>query len=194
MVSHPSFLALSALLAFVAFQRLVELRKSARNTEALVRMGGVEHARAQVPWMKALHTGWLLAIPVEVVLLERPSTTWLAVPAFLLFLVGQGLRLSAMRALGPRWTVRVIVLPGEPPVNEGIFRRLRHPNYLGVALEIAALPLLHGAWLTTLFFSAANGAFLFWRIRAEEAALEEAGRYREAMGNRPLFLPRVFGG
>ncbi len=36
---------------------------------------------------------------------------------------------------------------------------------------MAALPLLHGAWLTAAVFSAANGLVLRVRIREEEAAL-----------------------
>ncbi len=194
MVTQATFLALVAIVALVALQRLAELRTSARNAARLRAMGAVERAERQVPWMQAMHGSWLLAIPIEVLAFERPFTMWVAGPALLIFMMGQALRFAAMHALGPRWTVRVLVLPGEPPVLEGIFRRLRHPNYLGVALEIVALPMLHGAWITALVYTAANGAFLVWRIRAEEAALDEAGRYREAMGDRPLFLPRVFGG
>lgn len=194
MVSAPTFLALVAVIALVSLQRLAELRTSARNAARLRAMGGVEHARSQVPWMQALHGAWLVAIPLEVLALERPFAMWVAGPALVIFMIGQTLRFAAMHALGARWTVRVMTLPGEPPVLEGIFRRLRHPNYLGVVLEIAALPMLHGAWITALVFTAANAVFLWRRIVAEEAALDEAGRYREAMGDRPLFVPRVLGG
>jgi methyltransferase len=86
------------------------------------------------------------------------------------------LRYAAMRRLGARWTVRVMVIPGAPRVTDGIYRYMRHPNYLGVAIEIASLPLVHSAWVTSLSFSALNALLLWWRIRAEEAALEAAGR------------------
>ncbi|MDE0883561.1 MAG: isoprenylcysteine carboxyl methyltransferase, partial [Myxococcota bacterium] len=48
---------------------------------------------------------------------------------------------------------------------------LRHPNYLGVVLEIAALPLIWGCWRSALFFSLANGLLLKHRIGVEEEAL-----------------------
>ena len=53
----------------------------------------------------------------------------------------------------------------------GPYRFLRHPNYLAVALEVAALPVALGAWLTALAGSALNGALMARRIPCEEAAL-----------------------
>lgn len=183
MVTLAAFVVLVLL---VAGQRVAELVRSARNERALLAEGAVEHAPEQMPVMRALHAGWLVAMPLEVWLLDRPLVPWLAALALALFALGQLLRWSAMRALGPRWTVRVLVLPGRPAVRGGIFEHVRHPNYAGVILELAALPLVHGAWITAALFSAANALLLAWRIRAEEAALRSAGAY--AM-DRPRFFP-----
>lgn len=183
--------AFISLVAIVAVQRLWELLRSRRHERALLARGGREHARGQMPWMSALHASWLLAMPLEVVLFGREASMGLAIAAGLVFLAGQGLRLAAMSALGERWTVRVITVPGAPPVDRGIFRWLRHPNYLGVVLEIAALPLVHGAWLTALLWSVANGALLFARIRAEESALRTDNDYDAGLGDRPRFVPRL---
>ena len=173
MVSRAVFLAL---VAVVAMQRLVELRRSARNEASLRRRGAVERAAGQMPWMRAIHALWLVGCVAEVLLVASLPPLWVTVVAGVAFVVGQGLRLSAMRALGRRWTVRVLVLPGAPPVSRGVFRVLRHPNYLGVALEIAALPAVHGAWITAITFSIANGLLMRRRIRAEERALARIGR------------------
>jgi methyltransferase len=78
--------------------------------------------------------------------------------------------------LGGRWTTRIVVLPEEPLVTGGPYRLLRHPNYLSVAAEIAALPLVHTAWLTALAASLANAALLRVRIATEETALAGAAR------------------
>jgi methyltransferase len=64
-----------------------------------------------------------------------------------------------------------MTVPDEPLVNRGIYRHLRHPNYLGVALEILGVPLLHTAYVTAFLGSIANAFLLFTRIRAEEKAL-----------------------
>jgi methyltransferase len=181
--------AFVCLLACVVVQRLLELRISKRNEATLREEGATEHAPEQMPWMIALHAGWLVCTLLEVLLFQRPFRLWLGLLALLVFCAGQALRLFAIQALGDRWTVKVITLPGAPAISDGIFRYLRHPNYLGVVLEIAALPLVHGAWFSALVFSILNGILLRARIRAEEQALRESGDYDERFALRPRFIP-----
>lgn len=160
-----------ALVLAVAAQRLVEVRISRRHVNALKANGAVEHAAHQVPVMVAVHTAWLIACLVEPLMANRPIVPALSMAALLLLVAGQALRWAARRALGPRWTVPIITLPGAPRVTTGPFRYLNHPNYLGVVLEIAALPLVHTAWVTAGVFTLANALLLTWRINAEERAL-----------------------
>lgn len=159
------------LIVGVAGQRLAEVRQSRRFESALKARGGVEHAPAQLRVMVVLHTAWLLSSIAEPLLLARPFSLPLAASAFSVFLLGQFLRYSGRRALGERWTVSIVTLPGAPMVTSGIFQYLRHPIYVGVALEIAALPLIHSAWITAVVFSVLNGLVLTWRIAEEERAL-----------------------
>jgi methyltransferase len=169
----------TALVLFVAGERAIELERSRRNEAWIRARGGREHAPWQMPWMRALHAAWLLSSILEVWLERRPFVPWLAALAAVAFLGGQALRFTAMRTLGVRWTVRVMTIPGAPRVDRGIYRYVRHPNYLGVALEIVALPLIHSAYVTAAVFTVLNGLLLRRRIRAEEAAL------RGATGARP---------
>ncbi len=166
-----SRLLYTLLVAGVAVQRLLELRVARRHRLALLARGGVEVAPRHYRAMVVLHTGFLLACPLEVWCLRRPFRPALAAAMGALFLAAQALRYWAMSALGERWTTRIVCLPGAPLVAGGPYRFLRHPNYLAVAVEMAALPLLHGAWLTAAVFSAANALVLRVRIRHEEAAL-----------------------
>ena len=199
MVTMPSALGPASvvffllLVALVAVQRIWELARSRRHEVSLRARGARESAGGQMAWMRALHTAWLVAIPIEVVLLDRPFEAPLALAAFVVFLCGQALRLAAMHALGDRWSVKVLTVPDAPPISGGIFRFIRHPNYLGVVLEIAALPMIHGAWLTAVAFSAANALLLVVRIRAEEAALRRDNAYDEGLGDRPRWFPRLWG-
>jgi methyltransferase len=156
--------------ALIAAQRLVELRVSRRHEQELRASGGIEYGAGHYPVMVGLHTAWLVSMVGEVFVFNRPFLAGLFVPALALFLAGQALRYSAILTLGSRWTVRVLVLPGKPLIRDGIYRYFRHPNYLGVALEILTAPLLHSAYLTALVFSLANAVFLNHRIRVEEAA------------------------
>ncbi|HEX5807853.1 MAG TPA: isoprenylcysteine carboxylmethyltransferase family protein [Anaerolineales bacterium] len=172
-------------------QRLAELRLSARHDRRILALGGREHAPGQFRVMRWMHIAWFFAMLAEVFSLQRPFQPALALVASLGFLAGQALRYAAIHTLGERWTVRVMTLPGAKPVSQGIYRFIRHPNYLGVMLEIAAVPLLHSAYLTAIFFSIANALVLAWRIRTEETALKEQNNYEQAFAGRPRFLPRL---
>lgn len=163
--------AFAGLVALLAVQRLLELRLSARHEVALRARGALEAGAGLMPWMRALHAGWLVAMPLEVFLLDRPFVGALAIIGAIGLAAGQALRYAAIRTLGERWTVRVLVLPGASLVRRGLYRRLRHPNYLGVVLEIAFVPLIHTAWATALGFSVLNALVLAARIRTEDAAL-----------------------
>jgi methyltransferase len=182
-----------AIVALVGVQRLWELRKSRVHELAILKAHGREHAPGQMAAMRALHGAWLIAMVVEVLGLHRPFHAAIALFALIVFAVGQALRIAAMRALGDRWTVKIMTLPGVPSVEQGIFRWLRHPNYLGVALEIFALPLVHDAWLTSVCFTLANAALLRARILAEEKALTLDRNYDALLVERPRFLPRLHG-
>ena len=174
----------------LAGQRLLELRLSRRNERALQAQGASEYGAEQFRWMRLLHSAWFASMLAELFLLKRPFRPRLAGVAAVLTALGQAFRYVAIRTLGSRWTVRIFVLPGSKPVSGGIYRYLRHPNYLGVMLEIAAVPLLHSAYLTSIVFSLANALLLRARIRAEEAALMRAGGYRLLSG-RPRFILRL---
>jgi methyltransferase len=179
------------LVVMVALQRSAELRVSKRNEAYLQRLGAVEHSPGHFVAMQLLHGTWLASCLLEIKLVH-PAFHWqLAVPALVIFVMGQALRLSAMRTLGWRWSVRIYTVPSLRPVTTGIYRYLRHPNYLGVALEMAALPLVHGAWRTALIYTVLDAAVLAVRIRAEERALEQGGGYRESFATLPRLLPRL---
>ena len=80
--------------------------------------------------------------------------------------------------LGPRWTTRIIVLPGSALVSNGPYRLVSHPNYLVVVGEIATLPLCLGLPWIALIFSAANAILLSIRIRAENHRVDRIGPCR----------------
>ena len=154
-----------AILSFVTLQRLGELLVARRNTRALLARGAYEVGAGHYPLIAAVHLLWL-------------ATLWwlapgrpIAWPLIGLFLVLQGARLWVLATLGPRWTTRIIVLPGAPLVASGPFRFVRHPNYWVVAGEIALLPLAFGLWQVALLFSLLNALVLTIRIRVEDRAL-----------------------
>jgi len=190
MVSRRAFTVFVLLLGL---QRLLELRLSRQNERYILDRGGREAAPQQMWWMKAIHAGWVVSMPLEVYLFKRPFQPGLAFFAAIFFAAGQALRYAAIRTLGRHWTVRVMTIPGESLVRHGIYRYLRHPNYLGVVFEIAAAPLLHGAYLTSILFSILNAAMLSRRIRVEQHALARAGEvlFPTVEPEAAITLPRL---
>ncbi len=153
------------ILILVTLQRVGELWLSKRNTQRLLEQGAREHSPAHYPLIVAVHVLWLLALwwlapgrPVD--------GFWLA-----FFVATEIFRIWVLATLGPRWTTRIIVLPGAPLVRRGPYRWVNHPNYLVVVFEIAVLPLVFGLWPVALIFSLLNAAALAIRIRAENQAL-----------------------
>ena len=159
------------LVVAVAALRLMELKTSRRNIAALKAKGGVEKGASLYPWMVAVHTGFLLSCVLEVWLVDRPWIPWLGASMSLVFAAGMTLRHWTIRTLGALWSTRVVYVAADPLVASGPFRWLRHPNYVGVVLEIFSLPLIHTAWLTAVVFSAANAVVVYRRIRIENEVL-----------------------
>jgi len=161
---------LALFLALVIVQRAGELALSARNARRLRARGARESGAGHFPLLVLVHVLFPLGLAGEVLLLgARPgplAPLWLA-----LWLAAQALRYAAVRALGERWNVRIWVLPGAPLVHSGPYRFLRHPNYVAVAAELLAAPLIFGAWRTALGISLLNLVALRIRIRAENEAL-----------------------
>ena len=163
------------LLFLLAVQRGAELLLASSNVAQLRRQGAREVGAAHYPVMVGLHVLWFAAM-----LWERChftvggcSTTMLLGWAMLGW--GQGLRWWTITTLGRRWTTRILVLPGAPVVQRGPFRLVRHPNYLGVWLEIVGVPLIGGCWRSALIMGVLHTAFLIFRMRVEIRALREHG-------------------
>jgi len=168
-----SRIAYTVLIALIAIQRVWELGVSTRHFRALKARGAVEVGGGHYPWMVTLHTAFLVSCVTEVWLLDRPWRPVLAVFAMLILGSAVMLRWWTLTTLGDRWTTRVLVVPGEELVSSGPYRWLRHPNYLVVVMEIAAIPMIHCAWLTAAVFTTANLVLLRERIRVEEGALSQ---------------------
>lgn len=162
------------LVGLVAVERVIELVLSERNARALLARGGVERGRGHYPVMVALHAALLVGCALEPWGTEPALSTRVAMPMVILALGAQALRWWAIATLGPRWSTRVVVVPGEPRITGGPYGFLPHPNYLAVVVEGLALPLACSAWLTAALFTVGNLALLAVRIRAEDAALDEA--------------------
>lgn len=184
-------LIFTAIVVAVIVQRLLELRLSQRHVATLLAQGGQVQSDNLLSWVKTLQICWWLAMLAEVWWLDRPFIPGLAVAAFFLVIVGQILRYWSMQALGQRWTLPIVTVPNQPAIATGVYRYLRHPNWLGVILEIAALPLIHSAYWTALGFAIANALIMHQRIQTEETALSGTSNYAQIFAHTPRLMPKL---
>ena len=99
------------------------------------------------------------------------------------------LRWWVIATLGPHWNVRVVRSMDLGVVTSGPYRFVRHPNYVAVFVELLALPLVHGAYLTSIAGALLHVAVLRRRITLEESVLMADPAYRRAFEGKPRFLP-----
>ncbi|MEE6138447.1 isoprenylcysteine carboxyl methyltransferase family protein [Mycobacterium sp. 050128] len=158
-------------IALIGVERLIGLVVAHRNAQWALAHGGKEFGHDHFPAMVSLHALLLASCVVEVWALGRPFVPWLGWPMLTVVALSCVVRWRCAAALGRHWNPRLIVIPGAPLVRRGPYRWVRHPDYIAVVAEVAALPLIHSAWLTAIVFSIANAVLLNVRIRLENAAL-----------------------
>jgi methyltransferase len=181
-----------SLLVLVGIERLVELRVSRRNQRRMAEQGVRKIFEPHFPWLVAFHTLVLVASGLEVLLLHRPFIPALAIPMAAVFVLSNLLRWWVIRLLAELWNVQIMESSRIRIVTSGPYRWIRHPNYVGVVMEVVSLPMIHTAWITALVGTALYMEVLRRRVRMEDAVLMADPAYQLAMGDKPRFFPRVF--
>jgi methyltransferase len=162
---HP----LAALFVVVATMA-AEAAWSAANERRLLALGARLVPDPSYPWMRLAYPLGFLMVCLDGWWRGVPSTRGVAA-GIVVFALGKAIKYAAIATLGPRWSFRVLVLPQAPLVSHGIYRVLRHPNYIGVAGEVLGIALWMHAPITGTLFAVTFGVILLWRIRIEERAL-----------------------
>lgn len=183
---------LELVVALTALQRLLELAYSRRNLRRL--SGAARPADSGANWvlLVVLQAAWLAGAALEPAVrgaLPAAPYFWAGLA---LFAAGEALRTWCILTLGASWNARARVDPGLRVVSNGPYRWIRHPNYLGVLLELVGLPLAGGAWWTLALCAPLHLVVFLRRIRGEDALLSTLPGYAEAMGQKGALIPRLF--
>jgi len=123
----------------------------------------------------------LLALQVAAALWRRPAG--LAVPLIgaALMLLGGGLRLWAIRALGASFRTEHEVHPGQRLVRSGPYALARHPSEIGLLSFALGTSALTGSWPAAAIWALVLLPASLLRLRREEALLSAAfGRHYTA--------------
>jgi methyltransferase len=154
----------------VIVQRISELILAKNNEKYLKSNGAIEYDKRGYKYIVLMHNLFFISVITEFVFLDRQLNEYWKV-LIIIFICTQLLRYWAIFTLGKRWNTKILVLPNTEPIRSGLYKHLKHPNYIAVIIEIAVIPLLFSCYYTTVVFSILNLIVLQRRIRIEEEAL-----------------------
>ncbi len=157
-------------LSIIIIQRISELILSKRNENYLRSRGAVEYDKKGYKYIVLMHNLFFISVITEFVFLERQLNEYWKV-LLIIFICTQLLRYWALFSLGKRWNTKILVLPNTEPIRSGLYKHLKHPNYIAVIIEIGVIPLLFSCYYTAVVFSILNLIVLKRRIRIEEKVL-----------------------
>jgi methyltransferase len=168
----PAIAAITTLAALLVMGGEAVL--SAFNERLLRARGAVEPQGDVIGLMRWTYPGAFIAMGIEGAL-TGPAPPNVLMGGLALFGVAKALKVWAISSLGPRWSYRVLVVPGEPLVASGPYRFIPHPNYLAVAGEIVSVAAIVWAPLTGALAAIGFGWLMILRMKIEDRAL---GRLR----------------
>ena len=164
---------------FTILQRIYELILSKKNIQTQQQSNGFIVKETNYIFMVLFHVSWFVFLAWS----SFGGDIKLKVSNFsigmILFFLGQCLRVWAIKTLGERWSTQILITPNLKAINQGPFKWFRHPNYLGVILEIFALPFALGLLNEAILLSVVNVVIILIRIKNEERFLRDYSQYDE---------------
>jgi protein-S-isoprenylcysteine O-methyltransferase len=144
--------------------------------------------------MLANAVGWWIAIALaygRAGAMHAPALQWAGIAVMV---VGIAIRSTAIAQLGRFHTPNVAVLADHRLMQDGLYRWVRHPSYLGALVAFVGLGLALGNWLSLAVIVLVMPAAYLFRIREEDAALA-AGLgepYRDYCRRTKRLIPGVY--
>lgn len=157
-------------LIVVLLMMSVELLLSRRHDARLRTQGAWEPPDDVYATMRWAYPGAFVVMAIEGGL-AGPEPGPATIAGVILLAAAKLLKAWAIVALGPRWTFRVLVVPGAPLVTRGPYAFVHHPNYIAVVGELLAVALVVGARLTGPVAVVLFSLLLRRRIIVENRAL-----------------------
>lgn len=123
-------------------------------------------------WYGTIGFSLLDAWNLELSLFKQPLLV-LRVLGMMLIMSGLAARYLSRKALGTQYSVFVETSSEHRLVTDGIYRKVRHPAYLGLLCLFVGIPLCEGSWGGLLIAVLLGLPALMYRIKIEESALAE---------------------
>lgn len=155
----------SFLVIYLILARIFELIVSYKNTRRLLDHGAKEYYAFHYRFIVLFHFFFIVYF-FNKSFHDNSVDFEFAIMFFLL----QILRYKVLYDLGKFWTTRIIVVKEIPLIKTGIYKYIKHPNYLIVFFEIPLICLIFLDYEALIFFTIINSILILVRIYFEEKA------------------------
>jgi protein-S-isoprenylcysteine O-methyltransferase Ste14 len=131
-------------------------------------------------------------------LFPQTAISWRRISVFIigifLMTTGIALRWYCILILGKFFTFDVAIHSGQPLIETGPYRYIRHPSYTGALLTLAGFGLALGNWAGLAATLLSMGVAYSYRIPVEEAALTASlgDSYKEYVSRTRRLVPFLF--
>lgn len=184
---------LNAIILFYIIQRISEMAFSNHNESILKKNNqAVEVNPSETLKMKLFHTLWFVGLIIESNANNTIQSDQVSIIIYLILGICLFVRMHTMEKLKEFWTIKVLSMTNQNIITNGLYKYLRHPNYLIVILEFMFIPLLFKAYWTLIIFSIINLIVLYQRIKLEEETLMSQSNYNKIFSKTKRLIPFIF--
>jgi len=155
-------------ISFVIALRISELFHSKRNEKWLTGHGAIEYGQKHYPFIVMLHVCFFVSLIVEYIVRD---TGFFSIPLLIFYFILIALKGWVVFSLGKFWNTKIYHIPGRASIKKGLYKFIKHPNYLIVILEIAVIPVIFRLYFTAIVFTVLNSIVLYVRIKDENKVL-----------------------
>ena len=118
----------------------------------------------------------ILLCLIEFYATARGSNIAITVAAIFSYFAALFLRLWAVKSLGDQWSIHIIgedKLSNRRLINDGPYRYMRHPVYLGIIIEQISIPLVFNLYWASLVIALVSISLNLKKTNLEECEMEK---------------------
>lgn len=157
----------------IACFRLSVLLISKQNEHKLLKQGGIEYDKNNTKILAILHIVFYFMSFFEGIAKHRQIDP-LSIIGIIITLLSYLVLIHVISVLGGYWTVKLISTPNHTIIKKGLFRIVKHPNYLlNIIPELIGVTLMFHSWISCVVLILPYLHFLQTRISMENRLLNE---------------------
>ncbi|MBW4615102.1 MAG: isoprenylcysteine carboxylmethyltransferase family protein [Desmonostoc vinosum HA7617-LM4] len=191
-MTTTTVLAYLLIACYLVMERLLRKGEQALSLQP----GLSDQGSSRLMWVSGLFTlSIVLLAPVfNIYQIGYWHQIYIGYVGLLLMFIGLTIRYWAAKTLGEFYTRTLRILDGHQIVNQGIYRVVRHPGYLGTFLMDIGAGLAVTNWIILLVIAVTGIVSRAYRIRKEEQMLETAfgEQYKTYSDKTWGFVPLIY--